>query len=173
MNTFARIALLSLALATTGVVSEASAQSPLFQWLRLMPVNGGQHHDLNRNGRVDIIFYDVSRNGRIDAVRMDSNSDGWLDVVALDTNGDGVFDEIFRDTNRDGVLNALVKRFPNGQSYAAHDLQGYGYFSGWTASANGNTQNSQAMQAVMPLITRPMYDRLYQSQRALSRIQNW
>lgn len=136
MNTFAPAALLTLALATTGVASEASAQSPVAHWLSYMPVNGGvQWFDANRDSWVDVILYDTNRDGLVEAARVAGNLDGYLNAVALDTDRNGVWNEFIFDTNRDGVLDQATVD-SNGDGHM--DMVGYdpnrtGYFSGWTS----------------------------------------
>jgi len=133
MNTFARSALLSLALATTGIVSEASAQNTVADWLRHMPVNGGRHFDTNRDGRADVITYDTNRDGRGEAARVSSNRDGYLDAVLLDTNRNGVYDQYIFDTNRDGhAETAVIDSNHDGLlDMMGYDLNRTGYYSGW------------------------------------------
>lgn len=138
--------LLGVAFATTGVVSEVSAQSPLDQWLSYMPANGGQQSDTNGDGVVDVIYYDTNGDGLVEAARMDTNLNGYLNVVALDKDRNGVFDEYIDDTNRDGVLEtAYVDNNQDGHlDRVGYDLNGTGYYSGWTyLSPPAQQQQSQ------------------------------
>jgi hypothetical protein len=124
--------------ATVGGVSEASAQSPVSQWLSLMPVNGGvQRFDQNRDGKVDAISYDINRDGRVDAFRLDVNLGGYLDAVALDTDYNGIFNEYIIDIDRNGVLDtAFVDNNQDGHmDVMGFDPNGTGYYSGWKSLA--------------------------------------
>lgn len=125
--------LLGVAFATTGVVSEASAQNTVFDWVSNMPLDGGQQFDTNRDGTVDVINYDTNRDGQVDAARVDSNRDGYLDVVALDTNRNGDYDQLIFDTNRDGHLETAIidSNHDRYLDLVGYDLNRTGYYSGW------------------------------------------
>ncbi|MDQ3711587.1 MAG: hypothetical protein M3388_05150 [Acidobacteriota bacterium] len=145
--------LFGVAFATAGVVSEASAQSTVNQWLSYMPTNGGQQFDTNRDGRVDFISYDINRDGRVDAARVDSTFNGYLNAVALDTDLNGVFDWLIFDNNRDGVLEtAAVDNNGDGRmDVVGYDRNRTGYYSGWTSLKRPARRDGEL--SVVPNIT--------------------